>query len=359
MIPGPPGTARKLASEPYETYLDRKGEILWGPGLAELAPELVDVHAACVAAIKAAGGNVLERAEAWLGAIAADAGTDGDLEALVYFVSRGRSPVTKELLYERWFWAVSRDVSRAMGDNSPEITAKADAGAISLDDAAQILRRHHMRLRFLTFPDSEDASIDATFTRAVDWLNVPGFSAWVADAVDWLACGPDAGLDGEASWRFFLALRSDVALTVAGPGALDAWLFKFIKKGRPWIELEWRNADRVSRLQVAASLVFAWFRAKAGEETPPAIGEAVALLATTQLGSGAWPTIAGGGEGCLLTTCVAVHALALDLGNLAKLARLHLERAGVGRGRLFQKAPTRCALASRQTEAPESDDQRC
>lgn len=163
-IAGPPETARKVAAGPYEAHFDEKGGMLWGPGLAELAPELVDVHAACVAAIKAAGGNALERAEAWLGAIAEDAGTDGNLEALVYFASRGRSPLKKEQLYARWFSAVCRDVSRAMGDNSPEIAAKAEAGAISLDDAAQLLSRHHMRLRFLTFPDSEDASIDATST---------------------------------------------------------------------------------------------------------------------------------------------------------------------------------------------------
>lgn len=308
-----PDQGTRIAYGPYEVDMDERGAMDWGPSLTDIAPEVVDVYEACAAAIKGAGGDARERAEAWLWPAAVSAESDGSFEAVVYFASRGESPVTGEEVARRWRAVVYDDVARVVERESPQMAERARNGSISLDDAAELLRRNHMTLHLLRHGHSEDQSIDPTFLRTVGWLNIPGFDAWVESAAQWFSAGPDAGVDGEAALSLFLALRADLALEIAGPDAIQAWIFKFItgglEKDKPWVEFDWQNGGRRVRVAVAAALVFFWQRTRSDAKPPPAITDALALLSSTQLGSGAWPTFSGDADGCILTTCFVMHAL--------------------------------------------------
>jgi nucleoside phosphorylase len=299
--------------------LETSSEGNLGTSLDSFLPELRVIYKAAVEIIHSKPNGV-SKAENWLLPIAEEAGADSDLEAAVYFASRGKKEaIDVDRLRTSWYRSVCSDIERkAVGKMPATVVARAKAGTLSLSEAASLLEFNGRLFRFASFRDEEEDFIDAAVFRAVEWLGISGFEPWVRSMVSDLSEGPRGGIDHtHASWWLFFWCRSDLALRMADRNGLQAWLWALlngpIERGRPWrtfFSPPGRSAQYRDYLPLAGALAFIWQRIAPTMMTDDVVNSACELLYQTQLQSGGWPLYADDSEPCLIGTCFAIHGLA-------------------------------------------------
>ncbi|HKX00809.1 MAG TPA: hypothetical protein VJN43_23910 [Bryobacteraceae bacterium] len=290
----------------------------FGVPVSAFFPELIEINKHAIGLIHKLPNSV-EKAELFLRPIAEDCGADADVEAAVYLASRGKLPaIGADEVRARWYAAICEDIPHhGVGKSaSRDAVARAKAGTISLAEAAEILL-NGLNDRFFSFRDEEEDFIDAALFRAVEWLDITGFEPWLRGLIEPLSVGPKYGVGEGAGWWLFFLSRSDLALQMAGQQGPEAWLWALlngdVKRDSPWRVFWGGEQGRVrDYLPLAGIIPFVWTRInpKALKQDP--IERANELLFQTQLKSGAWPLFKDSSEPCLISTCFAVHGLALS-----------------------------------------------
>lgn len=261
----------------------------------------------------------VDKAEHWLRPIAREASADSDVEAAVYFASRGRPEIIDVVdLRNRWHAVICNDVEHggAMRKVPGPLLELARTKTLSLAEAASVLEFNGELPRFFSFLDQEEDFIDSAMFRAVEWFGIRGFEPWLRSLVKDLSVGPQYGIEhSQASWWLFQWCRSDLALRMADRTGLEAWLWALIngplERDKPWIQFNaGGNAPAaVTYIPTAAIIPFVWQRIQPANINPAVVDRASELLFQTQLRSGAWPTRGSDSEGCLMATCFAIHGL--------------------------------------------------
>jgi hypothetical protein len=253
--------------------------------------------------------NVIENAELWLQPIAAGAKANPDVEAAIYFASRGmKELIDTDNLKDSWHESICEKIeSRCDFDKlTKEVKKRVKSKTISFAGASEVLSAS----RFFAFSDLEEGVIDATFFRAVEWYSIVGFEPWLDSLADYASSrlGREETLD--LTWELFYWCRSDQALASIEKMALQSALWILLDgsadKMKPWKES--RNNDYIP---VAGILPFIYNRINPSGIDNNLITGALAFLFQTQLRSGGWAYRTTIDEPSILTTCVAIHSLAM------------------------------------------------
>lgn len=300
--------------------LDQFNRSTFGVSLAEFFPELQKVREATAEAVFALPAGI-EKAENWLRPIARNASADADVEAAVYFASRGeREIIDVTDLRNRWHAAICHDVARGgpVGKVPDALLERAMSKTLSLAEAASVLSFNDSLSRFFAFRDEEEDFIDAAMFRAVEWFGIGGFEPWLRSLLKDLSVGPQYGIEhAQSSWWLFHWCRSDLAIQMADRGGLEAWLWAFIngplERDKPWVQFshDREKPGSTAYLPIAAVLPFIWHRIQPTNMNSGVVDRACELLLQTQLRCGAWPTYSSEAEACLMATCFAIHGLTL------------------------------------------------
>lgn len=299
--------------------LDATSDNPFGMHLQDFAPELKEIRKELVQYIHRIPQGI-EKAENWLRPIAKESGADADIEAAVYFASRGdKSVIDTSALRDNWHADICTDIERGVpvGIVPQAVLARAKSGMISLYEAAAVLAFNEELPRFFRFRDEEENFIDAAMFRAVEWFDITGFEPWLKGRIDELSQGPKYGIDHVpgAFWLFFWC-RSNLALRTAERHGLESWLWSLIngpvEREKPWrVFGAFRDDPRmVDFVSVAGIILFVWHRIVPTNMSERVLQSASDLLYQTQLRSGGWPNRSEEMKGCILSTCVAIHGLA-------------------------------------------------
>jgi len=285
--------------------------------ISSFFPELETVRERCLERVCQLRRGVA-KAEGWLKPIAQEAEATADLEAAIYFASRGQPEIIDpSVLTASWHAAVCRIIEYGAPYEkvSDDVRARAQARTMSLAEAARI-RPFGKLQRFFYFRDEEEDFIDATMFRAVDWLGITGFEPWLDSIIEEMSVGPQNGLKhAPGCWWLFHWCRSDLLLSMIDRPGLEAWLWALIngpdERYKPWriFSPERGNPRMGDYIPIMGILPFVWHRIRPSNIGDDVVKVAVSLLLQTQLNSGAWPLEIGSSEACLLTTCVAIHGL--------------------------------------------------
>jgi len=300
-------------------FLDSFERGLFGIGIDDFFPELARVLKQSLVRIHKHPASV-HKAECWLKPIARDAGADADVEAVVYFSSRGQNDlVDVDALKDSWHAAICQDIEygRPVGKVPETVLDRARCQTISLAEAAEVLQFNDILPRFFRFRDEEEDFIDAAMFRAVEWLGITGFDAWLKSCAAELSVGPQGGIEHpSAGWYLFFWCRSDLALRMAERQGLEAWLWALIngpiERDRPW-RIFWperENPRSRDYLPLVGIIPFIWHRIKPTNMKEDVLHRAIKLLYETQMRCGAWPLHADDSKPSLITTCFAIHGLA-------------------------------------------------
>lgn len=301
--------------------LDKFPRSTFGVSLSVFFPELVSLCTTARSAIESLPTPSLEKAESWLKSVVVDLSHDPDLEAAIYLASRGFGHLVDSTeIRDNWYAAICHSIKsgRPVGPISKEIQKHAESRQLSLKQAAEVLKFNDHVPSFWGFRDEEEDFVAATMLRAADWFSIGGFDEWWKSVASDFSTGPQYGIEHAAAGRaMFYWCRSDLALRIVERQGIEAWLWA-LSNGAHVREQPWRifyasqkNPRLRDYLSIAACSGFAWKRIQplSFKDDVPKAG--INLLMQTQLRSGAWPTYADESEACLLTTCYAVHAIAL------------------------------------------------
>jgi hypothetical protein len=302
------------------SLLEKFDRGMFGVHISSFFPELVTVRDRCLELVHQLPSGVA-KAEGWLKPIAQEAGADADLEAAIYFASRGQPEVIDPSdLTLSWHAAVCHDIERGkpVGKVPNDVRDRAQASAISLAEAARILRFGESLPRFFSFRDEEEDFIDATMFRAVEWFGITGFEPWLDSAIEDLSARPRYGLDHiTGCWWLFHWCRSDLALSKVDRQGLESWLWAFIngpvERDKPW-RMFWAERDNTRMrdyIPIMGILLFVWYRIRPSNMKDDVVQAALSLLLQTQMRSGAWPLLVDSSDASLLTTCMAIHGLSM------------------------------------------------
>jgi nucleoside phosphorylase len=302
------------------SVLDKFERGMFGVHISTFLPELESVEVQCLERVHQLPAGVA-KAEGWLKPIAQEAGADADLEAAIYFASRGQRGILDPAdLSLHWHAEVCHDIEQGntIGKVPADVRRRARSKTISLAEAARVLRFGESLPRFFAFRDEEEGFIDVTMFRAVEWFGIAGFEPWLDSAIEDLSAGPRYGLEhGAGCWWLFQWCRSDLALKKADRQGLEAWLWAFIngpvERDRPWrtLSAEPGNARPTDYVPIAGVLPFAWHRIEPTKMKDDVAKAAVSLLLQSQSRGGGWPLYSDGSDPDLLATAVAVHGLCL------------------------------------------------
>jgi nucleoside phosphorylase len=299
--------------------LDDFNRNTFGISIQEFFPELQKIREKTAEAVFAFPSGIA-KAENWLRPIAKNASADADVEAAVYFASRGFPEIIDASdLRNGWHAAVCYNVTCGgpIGKVPKTLLQRAQARTLSLAEAASALSFNDSISRFFSFRDEEEDFIDAAMFRAVEWFGISGFEPWLRSSIIDLSVGPQYGIEHtQASWGLFHWCRSDLAIRMADRRGLEAWLWAFIngtiERDKPWVQFNFNreNPGSIVYIPIAAVLPFVWHRIKPANMSPEILNRASELLFQTQLCCGAWPTYSTEAEGSLMATCFAIHGLA-------------------------------------------------
>lgn len=140
--------------------------------ITEDIPELVTIRDKFQEAFELVPSGI-EKAEAWLYPYALKTGADANLEALLYFKSKGESLVSSHELSETWREKICSDVARGWLHSSDEkIIEKAKNNELSIIDLAETFKHSIMFPNFLHAYDNEEDFIPSTFFRAMEWFQL-------------------------------------------------------------------------------------------------------------------------------------------------------------------------------------------
>jgi nucleoside phosphorylase len=289
-----------------------------GVHISEFMPELKEISEECEKRFSQIMKGV-EKAKLWLLPIAEDASADSNVEAAVYFASRGLASVDPDVLKRRWHETICQRIIQGQPSASrltEDIKTRAGQKLISLSEAAELLNFLDTMPRFFYSRREEEEFIDATFFRGVEWFNLRGFEPWVKSFGDEFSSfsltEPMLG-----SWLLFFLCRSDLLLKnvkrIGLEGLLWGLLNGQIERTKPWKQYSLGDKGLIyfDYIPIASAAVFAWERIKPSNLEKPVVDTAVQLLFGTQMLSGAWPIRSNETEGSIISTCFAIHALAV------------------------------------------------
>lgn len=293
----------------------------FGVHISTFFPELTKIRNALLARIALLPPGV-DKAEGWLRSIVQEAKANSDLEAVIYFVSRGHKDVIDVTsLRNAWHSAICLDIERGMpvGKVADDVLERARSQTISLAEAAEVLRFSQLLPRFFSFRDEEEDFIDATLFRAVEWLGITGFDAWLKSFASELSSPPEPGYNRiSIGWWLFHWFRSDLALNMAEKPGLEAQLWALtngeIEREKPW-RIFWSTDNKPRTrdyIPLAGIVLFVCRRIESGNIRESTMKYATDLLAQTQMRSGAWPLYTDSSEPEILATCMAIYGLALN-----------------------------------------------
>jgi nucleoside phosphorylase len=292
----------------------------------KLHPELAEVQKEISNQLSNRPVEPLEKAEAWLYAVANNYGGEADLEAAVYLASRGLANVDAQVIRQRWYRSICDDVltyhrlsEQANSGNMRPVDSKtlerAENQTITLKQAADVLRTSHELTTFYSFRDEEQVSVQQTIVRCAEWLHIDGFDEWWRYFTTDLSNGPVDGIDVESFFWFFLWCRSDLALEIANRQGLNAWLHALARSGeeldKPWLRWAYHTQKKQESIDVAAMLAFTAKRVNPDKPLSTVEENALSMLMQCQLPNGAWSAFSEEDTANILATCLAIHALAV------------------------------------------------
>ena len=309
----------------FNTVLSRLSSLekldrgMFGVHLSSFFPELGTVRDLCVERVHRLASGI-PKAEGWLKPIAQNAGADADLEAAIYFASRGKQEVIDPRdLSLSWHAAVCSDIElgKPVGPVPNDVRDRAQSRTISLAEAARILRFGESLPRFFSWRNEEDDFIDATMFRTVSWFGINGFEPWLDSAIADLSGGCNGRLEHSAGcWWLFHWCRSDLAEEERRPrvGVVALGHHEWCRGARQALRVFW-GERQVSRIRDyipdMGILPFVWHRIRPSRVKDDVVQEALRLLLQTQMRSGAWPLYVDSSDACLLSTVVAIHGLSM------------------------------------------------
>jgi hypothetical protein len=288
--------------------------------ITEDIPELVTIRDKFQEAFELVPSGI-EKAEAWLYPYALKTGADADLEALLYFKSKGESLVSSHELSETWREKICSDVARGWLHSSDEkIIEKAKNNELSIIDLAETFKHSIMFPNFLHAYDNEEDFIPSTFFRAMEWFQLNEYEPWADVYAQEISTAYQGGVDQVHSlYPLFYYCRSDLLLRKASKFGLEALLYGIcvgnIDPSKPW-KRYWEEPDKKQRnftyvdyVPTASIIAFAWQRINPTNINKEILDQALLLLFQTQLVSGAWPLTSKDTKGDILSTCLAITAL--------------------------------------------------
>jgi len=266
----------------------------------------------------------IEKTEAWLYPSALEAGANADLEALIYFRSQGETITSPTDISENWRHWICTDVERdfLLNKNRKDIMKKAKKKELSLSEITDLFTESNYFPNFLSARDEEEDFITATFFRAVEWLQLEEFSPWVNAYALEVSTLYQGGVDPIYSlYPLFYFCRSDLLLRKTSKFGLEALLYGIcigkVDTSKPW-KRYWEDPDKTQKkvtfvdyIPTASIIAFAWQRINPTNINKDVLDQALLLLFQTQLISGAWPLISQDTKGDILSTCLAMTALAV------------------------------------------------
>lgn len=288
--------------------------------ITEDIPELVTIRDKFQEAFELVPSGI-EKAEAWLYPYALKTGADADLEALLYFKSKGESLVPSHELSETWRKKICSDVARGWLHSSDEkIIEKAKNNELSIIDLAETFKHSIMFPNFLHAYDNEEDFISSTFFRAMEWFQLNEYEPWADVYAQEISTAYQGGVDQVYSlYPLFYYCRSDILLRKASKFGLEALLYGIcvgnIDPSKPWKryweepDKEQRNFTYVDYVPTASIIAFAWQRINPTNINKEILDQSLLLLFQTQLVSGAWPLTSKDEKGSILSTCLAMTAL--------------------------------------------------
>ncbi|NLN24931.1 MAG: hypothetical protein GX163_04615, partial [Bacteroidetes bacterium] len=239
--------------------------------ITEDIPELVTIRDKFQEAFELVPSGI-EKAEAWLYPYALKTGADADLEALLYFKSKGESLVSSHELSETWREKICSDVARGWLHSSDEkIIEKAKNNELSIIDLAETFKHSIMFPNFLHAYDNEEDFIPSTFFRAMEWFQLNEYEPWADVYAQEISTAYQGGVDEVHSlYPLFYDCRSDLLLRKASKFGLEALLYGIcvgnIDPSKPW-KRYWEEPDKKQRnftyvdyVPTASIITFAWQR---------------------------------------------------------------------------------------------------
>lgn len=304
---------KSRAFKTKEDKLHNKWDDIYG-----YLPELTVIRDAFQKAFVAMPSGV-EKTEAWLYPCALNAISDADLEALIYFRSQGESFVSSETISQSWLESICNGIAkgRYLFGFSKEVVQRANDKKLSLAQLAEIFEEKKSFPYFLLARDEEEDFITATFFRAVEWLQLFEFEPWInAYASDISTIYQDGIDEAYTLYTLFYLCRSDLILRKVSKLGLEALLLGLcighIEPSKPW-KRYWSEREQIVNYLPAASIIsFAWKRINPTNINSNILEQSLSLLIQSQLHSGAWPLTSEHLDGDILSTSLAMLALAIN-----------------------------------------------
>ena len=209
-----------------------------------------------------------------------------------------------------------------LNKNRKDIIKKAKKKELSLSEITDLFTESNYFPNFLSARDEEEDFITATFFRAVEWLQLEEFSPWVNAYALEVSTLYQGGVDPIYSlYPLFYFCRSDLLLRKTSKFGLEALLYGIcigkVDTSKPW-KRYWEDPDKTQKkvtfvdyIPTASIIAFAWQRINPTNINKDVLDQALLLLFQTQLISGAWPLISQDTKGDILSTCLAMTALAV------------------------------------------------
>lgn len=268
--------------------------------------------------------NGVEKAEAWLYPFALNAETDADLEALVYFKSKGETLIPSKALSEIWRKSICSVVARdpLINGGDKSVIEEAERGNLSLVELADLYKQANFEPSFLSALDNEEDFIVPTFFRIMEWFQLNEYEPWANSYAQEVSTIYQGGVDQVYTlFPLFYFCRSDFLLRKASRFGIEALLHGLcignVDSSKPW-KRYWeepsdklRDSSYVDYLPTASIIAFAWQRINPTSINKVVLDHALLLLFQTQLPTGAWPLTSNSSEGCILSTCLAITALSV------------------------------------------------
>lgn len=156
----------------------------------------------------------------------------------------------------------------------------------------------------------------------MEWFQLNEYEPWAKVFAQEISTAYQSGVDQVYSlFPLFYYCRSDFLLRKASKLGLEALLYGIcvgnIDTSKPW-KRYWEEPDKAQRnfnyidyVPTASIIAFSWQRINPTNISKEILDQALLLLFQTQLVSGAWPLTSADDKGSILSTCLAMTALAV------------------------------------------------
>jgi len=266
-----------------------------------------------------------ENAARWLRFVLEDWESFGELEALVYFASRGyeHNEHTRQVI-RAWKHGEQRAIDNCREGNTsiPQSDGTIRrVGGMPQSEASDIENRSSYQLMNFWNSGRGPHPTEATMFRVVEWCKITGFESWWRRFAretkeDILLGGPDPQ---QLIWWLFDMCRSTYAITLMSGTlrrAFDVVSVRSTFRRQPWIfghdkRLEDGTREFIYEEDLAYASALAWCSKRlAITEDVDLIRRAIDTLAKHQLESGGWAYSSGSEEPSIEVTALAIHAIA-------------------------------------------------